>query len=154
MFVGKFAQPTNMTKVELITDPQVYFEYQTLDEVNDLNARFLSDKMIKIRNKNNKKFIASNAKTNVVIFAFTTAYARLKLCDVPDMMQERVPYCVTDSIIFVSKPNDPEPIEIINNTRGGIVIFFTENKRERVFWGANSSPGCRARRLLAELMLP
>ena len=24
-------------------------------------------------------------------------------------------------------------IEIINNTRGGIVIFFIENKRERVF---------------------
>ena len=46
------------------------------------------------------------------------------------------------------------PIEIINNTRGGIVIFFTDNKRERVYWGANSSPGCRARRLLAELMLP
>ena len=45
-------------------------------------------------------------------------------------------------------------IEIINNTRGGIVIFFTDNKRERVYWGANSSPGCRARRLLAELMLP
>ena len=37
-------------------------------------------------------------------------------------------------------------IEIINNTRGGIVIFLTEKKRERVFWGANSSPGCRARR--------
>ena len=45
-------------------------------------------------------------------------------------------------------------IEIINYTRGGIVIFFTDNKRERVYWGANSSPGYRARRLLAELMLP
>ena len=45
-------------------------------------------------------------------------------------------------------------IEIINNTRESIVIFFTEKKRERVFWGANSSTGCRARRLLAELMLP
>ena len=45
-------------------------------------------------------------------------------------------------------------IEIINNTRGGIVIFFTQNKRGRAFWGANSSPGCRARRLSAELMLP
>ena len=48
----------------------------------------------------------------------------------------------------------PVTIEIINNTRGSIVIFFIENKRERVFWGANSSPGCRARRLLAELIVP
>ena len=45
-------------------------------------------------------------------------------------------------------------IEIINNTRAGIVFFFTENKKERGDWGANSSPGCRARRLLAEPMLP
>ena len=37
-------------------------------------------------------------------------------------------------------------IEIINNTRGGIVIFFSENKRECSDWGANSSPGCRAKR--------
>ena len=27
------------------------------------------------------------------------------------------------------------PIEIINNTRGGIVIFFSENKRECGDWG-------------------
>ena len=31
-------------------------------------------------------------------------------------------------------------IEIINNTRGGIVIFFTDKKRERVYWGANQVP--------------
>ena len=37
-------------------------------------------------------------------------------------------------------------IEIINNTREGIVIFFSENKRERGDWGANPSPGCRAKR--------
>ena len=43
-------------------------------------------------------------------------------------------------------PFDRETIEIINNTRGGIVIYFTDNKRERVYWEANSSPGCRARR--------
>ena len=28
-----------------------------------------------------------------------------------------------------------ETIEIINNTREGIVIFFSENKRERGDWG-------------------
>ena len=37
-------------------------------------------------------------------------------------------------------------IEIINNTRGGIVIFSSENKRERGDWGANSSSGYRAKR--------
>ena len=98
-----------MTKVELIKDPQVFFDYLTSDEINVLDARFVSDEMIEIHYENNENFIAPNAKTNVVIAAFTTAYARLKLYDVLDMLQERVLYYDTDSVIFVSKPNDPEP---------------------------------------------
>ena len=98
-----------MTKVEMITDPQVYFDYLTSDEINVLDARFVSDEMIEIHYENNENFIAPNAKTNVVIAAFTTAYARLKLYGVLDMLQGRVLYYDTDSIIFVSKTNDPEP---------------------------------------------
>ncbi|CAB4000500.1 DNA polymerase [Paramuricea clavata] len=56
-----------------------------------------------------ENFIAPNAKTNVVIAAFTTAYARLKLYEVLDVLQEKVLYYETDSVIFVSKPDDPEP---------------------------------------------
>ena len=110
-FLGKFAQRTNMTKVmtKLIKDPQVFFDYLTSDEINVLDARFVSDEMIEIHYENNENFIAANAKTNVVIAAFTTAYARLKLYGVLDMLQERVLYYDTDSVIFVSKPNDPEP---------------------------------------------
>ena len=55
------------------------------------------------------KFIQPDAKTNVVIAAFTTAYARLKLYGVLDMLQERVLYYDTDSVIFVSKHGEPEP---------------------------------------------
>ena len=94
---------------ELIKDPQVFFDYLTSDEINVLDARFVSDEMIEIHYENNENFIAPNAKTNVVIAAFTTAYARLKLYGVLDMLQERVLYYDTDSVIFVSKPNDPEP---------------------------------------------
>ena len=98
-----------MKKVELIKDPQVFFDYLTSDEINVLDARFVSDEMIEIHYENNENFIAPNAETNVVIAAFTTAYARLKLYGVLDMLQERVLYYDTDSVIFVSKPNDPEP---------------------------------------------
>ncbi|CAB4015355.1 DNA polymerase [Paramuricea clavata] len=50
-----------------------------------------------------------NSKTNVVIAAFTTAYARLKLYEVLDQLNERVLYYDTDSVIFVSKPGESEP---------------------------------------------
>ena len=108
-FLGKFAQRPNMVKTEQIRDPQVYFDYLSSDEINVLDANLVSDDMIEIQYEYTDKFIQPNAKTNVVIAAFTTAYARLKLYDVLDMLQERVLYYDTDSVIFVSKPGDPEP---------------------------------------------
>jgi hypothetical protein len=85
-FWGKFAQRPNMAKTEQIRDAQVYNEYLTSDEINVLDANLVSDDMIEIQ------YEYTNAKTNVVIAAFTTAYARLKLYEVLDMLQERVLY--------------------------------------------------------------
>ena len=59
-------------------------------------------------------------------------------------------YCITNQFIFIGATVIGVIlfIEIINNTREGIIIFFSENKRERGDWGggANSCPGCRAKR--------
>jgi hypothetical protein len=77
--LGKFAQRSNMVKVELIKDPQVYFDYLSSDEINVLDVRFVSDEMVELRYAYSENFVEPNAKTNVVIAAFTTAYARLKL---------------------------------------------------------------------------
>ena len=98
-----------MSKTELISDPQVYFDYLSSDAINVLDARLVSDETIEIQYESNENFVATDSKTNVVIAAFTTAYARLKLYDVLDMLQERVLYYDTDSVIFVSKPGEPEP---------------------------------------------
>ena len=100
-----------MTKVELMKDPQVFFDYLTSDEINVLGARFVSDEMMEIHYENSENFIAPNAKTNVVIAFFTAAYAWLKLYDVLDMLQERVLYYDTDSVISVSKRDDPETVQ-------------------------------------------
>jgi hypothetical protein len=82
-----------MVKTEQIQNPQVYFDYLTSDEIIVLDVDLVSDETI---------------ETNVVVAAFTTAYARLKLYDVLDMLQERVLYYDTDSVIYVSRPNQPE----------------------------------------------
>ena len=106
---GKFAQRPNMAKVEMIDNVQKYFDYLSSDEINVLDANLVSDEVIELHYENNENFIAANDKTNVVIAAFTTAYARLKLYDVLDQLQVRALYYDTDSVIFVSKPGDPEP---------------------------------------------
>ena len=128
--LGKFAQRPNMTKVEQISEVQTFLDYLTSDETNVLDANLVSDDLIEIHYENNENFIAPNAKTNVVIAAFTTAYARLKLYGVLDDLQERVLYYDTDSVIFLSKPGDPEPPlgpylgELTNELKDGHITTF------------------------------
>ncbi|XP_028393192.1 uncharacterized protein LOC114517603 [Dendronephthya gigantea] len=107
-FWGKFAQRPNMTKVELISDPKVYFDYLSSDGINVLDVNLVSDNVVELHYELDENLVEPSAKTNVVIAAFTTAYARLKLYGVLDMLQERVLYYDTDSVIYLSKPGETE----------------------------------------------
>ena len=134
-----------MTKVELVKDPQVYFDSLTSNEINVLNANFVSDEVIEIHYENNESFIAPNSKTNVVIAAFTTAYSRLKLYDVLDQLQERALYYDTDSVIFVSKPGDSLPLtgpylgELTDALKGDYITTFISSGPENYCYRTNSN---------------
>ena len=65
--------------------------------------------MVEVHYKEKSEFVEENDKTNIVIAAFTTAYARLKLYDLLDLLQERVLYYDTDSVIYVHEPGKPDP---------------------------------------------
>ena len=80
--IGKFAQKPNMSKVKLISEPKEYFDMLTSDQIYVTDASFVSDDVLEIRYENNDDFVEPNARTNVVIAAFTTAHARLKLYSV------------------------------------------------------------------------
>ena len=45
----------------------------------------------------------------MIVAAFTTAHARLQLYDELDMLGERVLYYDTDSIVYLTQPDQPEP---------------------------------------------
>ena len=51
----------------------------------------------------------ADGKTNVVIAAFTTTHARLKLYGVLEKLNRRVLYFDTDSVIYVSKEGEWDP---------------------------------------------
>ena len=109
LFLGKFAQRSNLTKTEMVTEPKVFFQYldSTKYEVSD--ARLVNDETVEVHYKERDEFVEQNDKTNIVIAAFTTAYARLKLYDLLDLLQERVLYYDTDSVIYVHEPCKPDP---------------------------------------------
>ena len=78
------------------------------DEFEVCDARLVNEEVVEVHYRNTDEFATQNNKTNVVIAAFTTAYARLKLYGLLDILQERVLYYDTDSTIYVHKPNETE----------------------------------------------
>jgi very-short-patch-repair endonuclease len=54
----------------------------------------------------NDEFLDIDKKTNVVLAAFVTCYARLHLLDELEKLDDRVLYFDTDSIIYVTRQND------------------------------------------------
>ena len=107
--LGKFAQRSNLTKTELVTDPNRLFELLSSEETEVPDIRLVNPETVEVQFKSAWGFEESNDKVNIVIAAFTTAYARLKLYDLLDQLQEQVLYYDTDSVIYVHEPGKPEP---------------------------------------------
>ena len=93
----------------MVTEPKEFFHFldPTKYEVSD--ARLVNDETVEVHYKEKDEFAEQNDKVNIVIAAFTTAYARLKLYDLLDLLQERVLYYDTDSVIYVHEPGKPDP---------------------------------------------
>jgi len=54
---------------------------------------------------NHKKLLeGSNSLSNVFLVSFTTSYARLKLIEEMELVEQRVLYHDTDSIIYIHQP--------------------------------------------------
>ena len=106
---GKFAQRSNLVKTEMVTEPKELFDLLYSSEFEVTDARLVNDETVEAHYRNVGEFEEQNNKVNIVIAAFTTAYARLKLYDLLDLLQERVLYYDTDSVVFVHEPGKPEP---------------------------------------------
>ena len=128
--VGKFAQRPNMTKVKIISDPTEYFDLLSSDQINVTDANFINDELIEVHFENVDEFVEADGKTNVVIAAFTTANARLKLYGVLEQLNRRVLYFDTDSVIYVSKEDEWEPPtgsylgQLTDELDGGYITTF------------------------------
>jgi len=89
-----------MTQVEMVKEPERYFDLLTSDNVEVQNVRFVNEKMVEMHYINAMDFIPANAKANAVLAAFTTAHARLKLYSVLEALNERVLYFDTGKCKF------------------------------------------------------
>ena len=108
-FWGKFGQRANLTQTSYVSDPDEYFDMLTSDEQKVKNVRFVSDEAVQLDWVYNDDFITASCRTNVVIAAYTTTQARLKLYSYLEKLDRRTLYCDTDSIVFTTSPGEWEP---------------------------------------------
>ena len=129
-FVGKFAQRSNLSKTDEVTEPKEFYAYLYSDQYEVKDAQMINDETVEIQYIEKEGFVEENKKVNIVIAAFTTAYARLKLYDLLDLLQERVLYYDTDSVVYVHEPGKPDPPlgdylgDLTDELKGGYITTF------------------------------
>ena len=98
-----------MIKTKMVTEPKEFYGFLSSKQFEVSDARLVNDETVEVHYKSIDEFAEQDDKVNIVIAAFTTAYARLKLYDLLDLLQERVLYYDTDSVIYVHEPGKPDP---------------------------------------------
>jgi hypothetical protein len=98
-----------MLKTSFVGEPHKFFELLNTptEEISDVN--FINQEVVEVRHRTNLDFLELSPNTSVVMAAFVTCQARLKLYNALDILDRRVLYFDTDSVIFISKVGLEEP---------------------------------------------
>ena len=106
---GKFAQRSGLSQTEIYDDPAEVYKLLQSDAVTVDNIRLINEEIVEVTYKEDGAFARVNPNTNVVVAAFTTCHARLKLYEVLEKLGDRAMYQDTDSVVFHTRPGDWEP---------------------------------------------
>lgn len=98
-----------MPKTTYVTNPFKYFDMLTSDYQQVKDVSFVSEEMVRLQWILDDDFIETCGRTNVVIAAYSTAQARLKLYSYLEKLGERTMYADTDSVIFTARPGEWSP---------------------------------------------
>ena len=97
---GRYAMQTLKTVCKFVRTYQDLIEYFNNSQYEVKNLIFPTEETAMLLYQDNKEMHWGSNQTNVVIAAFVTAQARLKLYSEMKLLGERVMYVDTDSIIF------------------------------------------------------
>ena len=106
---GRFGMRPNLPKTEFITGPAKLYELLESDEVEMNDVNFHGEQFAEITYQFSPNYVSVNETTNVLIAAFTTAYARLKLYDLMENLGENICYGDTDSCVFIEREGEWAP---------------------------------------------
>ena len=106
---GKFGQKPNKTQVREFDDPVAFSEFHESDKFDIRYVGVLTEKRVEIHYQHELEDDPVSPNLNIFVACFTTCWARLRLYQALDLLQERVLYFDTDSVVFRSLPDQPNP---------------------------------------------
>ena len=106
---GKSCQRSNRPRTTYVDDPEVYVRMMTDETVEVTDLIHLTEEMIALVWNKREPFEDPLPHVNMVMGAYTTAQARLKLYSVLERLQHRALYFDTDSVIFTQRDGEWEP---------------------------------------------
>ena len=108
-FYGKFGQRTSMKKSVFIRDPHLVYQLLSDYTKKICDMHVMNEDMAIVEYTDIEEFKEQDRKTNVMISALCTTYARLKLWEVLNQLGDHVLYHDTDSVIYSYLPNSLHP---------------------------------------------
>ena len=106
---GNIGQCTNKTQVREFDDPQKFSTFCNSDTLQINYVGIQSDDRVEVQYTLQEEDESISPNLNIFVACFTTCWARLKLYDALDILQERVLYKDTDSVVFLSAQGMPKP---------------------------------------------
>ena len=108
-FWGKYGQSDELSKTEFIHDTRKFFEKVRSKACKISDIHLMTENCCMVTSTVKSEYNEGNPCGNLAIAAFTTSWARLRLLDMLRRLDQRVLYCDTDSVIYISRPGDWEP---------------------------------------------
>lgn len=99
-FWGKFGQRENQTKALIIREPGTLFQLLTNPEIKVNKIQEVNQEVLLVNWEHIEECSESLGNVNVVIAAYTTAQARLKLYEYLEVLGDQVLYYDTDSVLY------------------------------------------------------
>jgi hypothetical protein len=92
----------------MISDPHDLYRFATTPGIEVTSVLFFSDDVVWAAWRYSDVEIVPNLRhTNVVVGAYVTAGACLRLYAYLDSLQDRSLYCDTNSVFYIQKDNEP-----------------------------------------------
>jgi hypothetical protein len=124
---GKMAQRPSLPKTEYLSDPSRYFQ-MIHDKTKVIkHVEVIREDLILVNYEEELDFVEADTFGNVIIAAYVTAHARLKLYEALELLGDRVLYFDTDSCIYIDRPGQPHPV-IEGDRLGAWTDEHPENK--------------------------